>query len=343
MLLKTNLFDQFIKNNSFLQHIDYWDEEQQVIFYLQNNNRVVITYPLMYGNIDRSSYFNYKDTSLLSKKILIFKSAMDYLRSNTDNEFKYIITEPILINNLILNKVNRYVLQIFDKLKTHFPTFIENDYKLFYTAQNIFINAHYDPTDRLMIQLKGRKKILLLPSQYIFEFNLYPTTHIAERNLLINDIRSNNKISKYIQEFILNEGDILLIPKFWIHQIETESESLSLTISEKSIPLNESLKIINNLEFIDLNNKPESVYIYILQLWDFIDREIIKLLGIDTLKDYHTKWLNNYYPNNLSKDEYALELYDYILNGFPIVKKLYHSGINKFFIEHSQNYNHLLN
>ena len=342
MSLKSELFCRFLKKNHYLQEIINWDEKQEVIVYLQNDKKVVITYPLMYGLLDRTCYFNYEDKSLISKNTLLFASAMKCLPPGA-SEYKYIITKPLLIDNPESRIANQYIRCITDKLRTHFPLFVANDYKLFYTAQSIFINAHYDPVNRLMIQLKGTKRISLLPSKYIFRFCLYPTTHVAERNIMIDDIRLVDGVRENILEFTLNEGDTLLIPKYWIHQIETDSESLSLTLSEKSVLLNESSlqTIAKKLEVLDLLDDSDDKNIFILQLRDMIDIYITKCLGIDTLKDFHIKWLREYYPDNLSTDNHILQLYNSILTSYPILQKLYYPDVNRFFIEHTSNYKNL--
>ena len=114
---------------------------------------------------------------------------------------------------------------------------------------------------------------MLLPPKHINSFKEYPLLHIANRNFQIRSIKDNNKVKDDIQEYLLNEGDGLFIPKYWIHQIETDSESMSLVITylesedypcepqiQKDFDIEESLTGVDRGIQINKNTTNEGTY-----------------------------------------------------------------------------------
>ena len=193
-----------------------------------------------------------------------------------------------------------------------------DNYSVYYSLQKTIINPHYDRVDRYMVQVKGKKKILLLEPTFIKNFDEYPLLHPANRNLQIKSICDDNKIINNIKEFNLTEGDCLFIPKYWIHEISTEDESMSLVFT--------------------LNNKDiEKIFYY--EIGKEIDFSLFQLGGMELVFEWNKLWLC-YNSSDFTLSEKNKNIYntitDYLIYKFP--NNIDHTNIKEVFHKHSKSY-----
>eukprot|EP01129_Flabellula_baltica_P014309 TRINITY_DN6819_c0_g1_i1.p1 TRINITY_DN6819_c0_g1~~TRINITY_DN6819_c0_g1_i1.p1 ORF type:complete len:551 (+),score=101.05 TRINITY_DN6819_c0_g1_i1:37-1653(+) len=114
----------------------------------------------------------------------------------------------------------------------------------------IVTQTHFDESYNFFYQVRGRKKFILShPSNYdkvVFFPHLHPSSRQSQM-LLKNDLSydvSNTKFPKIDQlntidayEVILEPGDLLYLPPFWLHHVITLEDSISLTFwSQNDLP-----------------------------------------------------------------------------------------------------------
>jgi hypothetical protein len=123
---------------------------------------------------------------------------------------------------------------------------------LWLSHPGIVSQSHYDTQHNLFIQLQGVKRFYLFPPAVTGSLHSFPNIHRSYRQSQIpfssnissddfmlfpqafNKESSNNSLlSAY--EIILKPGDILYIPPYWSHLIESLSLSLSLSILSPSM------------------------------------------------------------------------------------------------------------
>jgi len=104
--------------------------------------------------------------------------------------------------------------------------------------------AHYDEQENFFAQLQGHKKFLLFPPSQFECFYPYPVYHPHDRQSQVDfDNIDLNRFPKFSKaeaiEAIVNPGDVLYIPNYWWHHVESESHAqptISLTFWYKSAP-----------------------------------------------------------------------------------------------------------
>lgn len=170
--------------------------------------------------------FIQKDEHEDSIKDIIKLSKLSNKKNNFLSGSKYIKSNKNLLINTILNELKKN-----DNIK------IYDEYRIWNHEKNNITPWHYDGNgiDVINICFNGKKKFILSePNSQI----TFPFTNIT----IIN--------TSFKQEYILEPGDLLLIPRFWFHKvISLESETITinfcLTNSHDNIPNN--LKMLYNL------------------------------------------------------------------------------------------------
>ncbi|GAW81992.1 hypothetical protein, conserved [Plasmodium gonderi] len=91
---------------------------------------------------------------------------------------------------------------------------------------NIFIWLHYDIPDNFLIQVKGRKKILLIPPKFVKYFHIINSSSSYNLFNILTKKKLTKKekiVKKIIHKFAfvadLYQGDILFIPSLWLHYV----------------------------------------------------------------------------------------------------------------------------
>lgn len=97
-------------------------------------------------------------------------------------------------------------------------------------SEGTFTPLHHDLTNNLLVQIRGRKRIVMVPpSQY---GKLYNDDHVFSK---LHDISNFDElhyplaIDLHTYDIILNEGDALFIPICWWHQVTALDFSISTT------------------------------------------------------------------------------------------------------------------
>ena len=94
-------------------------------------------------------------------------------------------------------------------------------------SANTTAAMHYDTSSNYYIPLQGRKRFTLLPPS-VQSRGLYPALHPYYRHLrpaaVASVLGSANGIAQHaagLREVVVGPGDVLFIPAFWFHQVET--------------------------------------------------------------------------------------------------------------------------
>ncbi|XP_065846591.1 jmjC domain-containing protein E-like [Oscarella lobularis] len=114
-----------------------------------------------------------------------------------------------------------------------------NDYgvqiNLWIGRQGITTYTHYDATYNFFVQIEGEKRFTLFPPST--EMYLYPCLHphyghSQIRNLTDIDKTKFPKSSSDVKgiDVVLRSGDMLVLPPFWYHRVETLKSSVSVNV-----------------------------------------------------------------------------------------------------------------
>uniref|UniRef100_A0A8C9GH12 JmjC domain-containing protein n=1 Tax=Piliocolobus tephrosceles TaxID=591936 RepID=A0A8C9GH12_9PRIM len=143
-----------------------------------------------------------------------------YYRSLGTNQFKDVSD---------IKKMNSFIKNNFFLPIEIYPPYNKFDFfssVLRIGQTNIFIWLHYDIPDNFLIQIKGRKIVLLIPPKYITYFNILSSSSPYNLFQILKNKKLNKReqmikkiIKKYAYVADLYEGDILFIPSLWLHYI----------------------------------------------------------------------------------------------------------------------------
>jgi len=122
-------------------------------------------------------------------------------------------------------------------IPTFFPddAFFSSVFRI--TSPQLQLWTHYDTCDNILIQIRGRKRIVLFPPEEAL--NLYldgdksQVLDIDEPDL--EQVPDFKKAVRY--EGVLEEGDIIFIPALWFHNITALDFSISVNVFWKNLPL----------------------------------------------------------------------------------------------------------
>ncbi|KAI4837462.1 JmjC domain-containing protein 2 [Plasmodium brasilianum] len=179
-------------------------------------NGKILPYHVKDGNHKRVKCANGKDNNSRDSNNYYY-----YYRSLGTNHFKDVSN---------IKKMNSFIKDNFFLPAEIYPPYEKFEFfssVLRIGQTNIFIWLHYDIPDNFLIQIKGRKKILLIPPKFIKYFNIinssssYNLFHILIKK---NKLSKKEKIiKKILQKFALvadiYEGDVLFIPSLWLHYV----------------------------------------------------------------------------------------------------------------------------
>ncbi|ANQ08978.1 Uncharacterized protein PCOAH_00036920 [Plasmodium coatneyi] len=194
-----------------------------------------------------------------------------YYRSLGTNQFKDVSN---------IKKMNHFIRDSFFLPAQIYPP--HDEFEFFSSVlrigqTNIFIWLHYDIPDNFLIQVKGRKKILLIPPKFIKYFQIVNSSSpynlfdiLIGKKLTKREKVVKKVLCKYALVADLYQGDILFIPSLWLHyvynmpahtyvrrkyrsyhqllRVETEQESVHFAAQnkwERKFPLNYR-KILNH-------------------------------------------------------------------------------------------------
>jgi hypothetical protein len=103
-------------------------------------------------------------------------------------------------------------------------------------------STHYDTSENIYVQLYGRKRFLLWEPRWAAAFHLYPALHAGYRHGQFDWF--NRDLSLYPLaaslppplEAVLAPGDVLYLPRYWLHNVEAVDESISVNLWANSGP-----------------------------------------------------------------------------------------------------------
>lgn len=328
-------------------------ENYNVNYNIDQTNLYITYFHTHSKDLNNSDLFELFDQLKLNTNFFSdnFNNSMNYIETNKIKNI-YITAEPNSFNNIINNKnvrYNRLLNTLFNDLILNLSknyTFINKDstiINMYYTNMKMTLNSHYDLSDGILVQIKGSKKISLLEPKYLLDFYQYPCIHPCLRNIKIKNLNNNESIKKHIKTYILEEGDSLYIPKYWIHFIENinNSESISLTLTNDDSIFEFD---INKLDEYD-DNDTTIALIYLVNTIDILLYN--KLRSLNILLDWH-RFNLDYNPEVLFTDKLSesdfddhikqiySKLYFLVKNNYEkLVKKKYET-IDLFLKEHSR-------
>jgi hypothetical protein len=186
---------------------------------------------------------------------------------------------------------------------------------LWLSHPGIVSQSHYDTQHNLFIQLQGVKRFYLFPPAVTSSLHSFPNIHRSYRqsqipfssNISADDFtlfpqafnkESGNTSVLSAYEIILKPGDILYIPPYWSHLVESLSLSLSLSILSPSI-IEAALSEVywQKVPFGEFNkskyHRMKIVRIYFERLFEVLS----PLLSIKSLPDFVSDiYASRYHP-----------------------------------------------
>lgn len=105
--------------------------------------------------------------------------------------------------------------------------------------------THYDILENLYVQIFGRKRVILFSPEYFRSLYPYPVGHPHDRQTQVDfDKPDLNKFPRFSEirgmEVALEPGEVLYIPNYWWHYIESESHSKTISMNFWFDPKNET-------------------------------------------------------------------------------------------------------
>ena len=203
--IDTNKLAQGLSSDIQLQAVQEHFQFLQETFLTHKNEIDLSNY--FFGYLNRHQSINYKD--FLKDKSL----------SCTEGYLPPSLAD--IVDKELICEINRSSSQ---KYATDY------DVRLFTSKPNHVSHLHFDWTARpnVLIQIEGSKRCTLINPAFSESIgyigNLGKKIHFEKpENCLID-----------AEEFILNPGDVLIMPPFYWHQIETISQSISISIRAHS-------------------------------------------------------------------------------------------------------------
>ncbi|CRH01106.1 JmjC domain containing protein [Plasmodium relictum] len=171
--------------------------------------------------------------SLNTDEYKINNSLLNEIKENKNENYNYYYYRSLGINQFKevsdIKKMNSFIKDNFFLPKEIYPPyeFFEFFSSILRIGQtNIFIWLHYDMPDNFLIQIRGRKKILLIHPKFIKYFNIVDSSSFYNLFLILSK-KNLNKKEKIIKKILIKyslvadllEGDILFIPSLWLHYV----------------------------------------------------------------------------------------------------------------------------
>ena len=86
------------------------------------------------------------------------------------------------------------------------------------SGKGVSVRSHYDASHNFLVQITGTKRLLLLPPNSV---KMYPETHPSHRQI---QPLSNENSAAQVLEAVLQPGDMIYVPPFWIHHVDYTKE-----------------------------------------------------------------------------------------------------------------------
>ncbi len=143
--------------------------------------------------------------------------------------------QRFLYYSTLLNETSAELLADFDVSPYHNVSGADLQVNFWMASGGAVSRLHYDAAHNLFLQLRGRKRFLLIGPEVAVSgrLPLFPSAHPCHRaspvdltQFLLSQAPQMANVS--VQEALLEEGDMLYIPPFWFHHVETLTASMSM-------------------------------------------------------------------------------------------------------------------
>jgi hypothetical protein len=106
--------------------------------------------------------------------------------------------------------------------------------RVWISPQGAVSPLHYDTSASFLAQVRGTKRMLLVPPDQLECLYPYPDTHLLRRRSRVNVAQPD--MARFplfawvaAQEVVLRPGDVLFFPQQWAHYTESCEQSVSVT------------------------------------------------------------------------------------------------------------------
>jgi Cupin-like domain len=116
---------------------------------------------------------------------------------------------------------------------------------LWISAAKSVTPLHYDCSHNILAQIRGRKRIILFPPKNLSNYYPYVKPKGAVLSQLEHNIRQPDfkKFPKFKNaqpvEYVLQEGEMIHIPAFWWHDVESLENGISVNFFWRTMPREE--------------------------------------------------------------------------------------------------------
>ncbi|KAJ3050444.1 hypothetical protein HK097_008603 [Rhizophlyctis rosea] len=122
--------------------------------------------------------------------------------------------------------------------------------KLWIGSQGVVANLHYDATQNFYLQIRGRKRFLLISPEHWENVHCHPRLHPSDRQSMTHFLKAETdagwselkskfpliqNVKGHVIEAFLDEGEVLYIPPFWFHNVESlDAATVSVNVWSSS-------------------------------------------------------------------------------------------------------------
>eukprot|EP00808_Paulinella_micropora_P029913 g16238.t1 len=127
---------------------------------------------------------------------------------------------------------------------------------LWISSSNVSARCHYDAENNLFVQIRGRKRMILFPTNVWPHLSSFPHSHPVARHsridfraasLLPAEFLSLGAVLNQGWEVVLEPGDVLFLPSFWWHFVESLSPSISVNFYVPTLDKQAFIQVIQTV------------------------------------------------------------------------------------------------
>ncbi len=140
-------------------------------------------------------------------------------------------------HSTLLNETSAELAASFDASPFRNVSGSEPQVNFWMASDGAVSRMHYDAAHNLFLQVRGRKRFLLIkPSDAVaHRVPMYPSSHPCHRASPIDPtaflLSSAPEMANVVaQEALLEAGDLLYLPPFWLHHVITTAPSMSVNV-----------------------------------------------------------------------------------------------------------------
>ncbi len=111
----------------------------------------------------------------------------------------------------------------------------------FGSGSGVTTQAHYDIANNAFAQIHGEKRFRIYPPDAVRQLHMFPDAHPRARKSQVDLDAPDKSIFPDVAslpppylDVVLQPGDVLEIPAFWVHHVEAQGTSVSLNVFSES-------------------------------------------------------------------------------------------------------------